>query len=137
MGSATFGQGTGEILLDNLRCVGTENRLVDCQHNGIGIDNCAHSEDAGLRCAGKFGYKIVSIIVEELNLSNLAYSIGGCTNGEVRLVGGSSELEGRVEICSGGVWGTVCDDGWRNVDARVVCGQLGFASAGSISTLLT
>ena len=26
---------------------------MDCPHNGIGIDNCAHSEDAGLRCAGK------------------------------------------------------------------------------------
>ena len=52
--SASFGQGIGEILLDNLRCTGTETRLVDCPHNGIGIDNCAHSEDAGLRCAGKY-----------------------------------------------------------------------------------
>ena len=49
---AFFGQGTGQILLDNLGCVGTETRLVDCPHNGIGIDNCVHSEDAGLRCAG-------------------------------------------------------------------------------------
>ena len=50
---AFFGQGTGRILLDNLGCVGTETRLVDCPHNGIGIENCVHAEDAGLRCAGK------------------------------------------------------------------------------------
>ncbi len=49
---ATFGQGTGEILLDNLMCVGTEATLFDCPHNGVGIDNCAHSEDAGAVCAG-------------------------------------------------------------------------------------
>ena len=51
---AFFGQGTGRILLDNLGCVGTETRLVDCPHNGIGIENCVHSEDAGLRCTGKY-----------------------------------------------------------------------------------
>ena len=50
---AFFGQGTGRILLDNLGCAGTETRLVDCPHNGIGIENCVHAEDAGLRCAGK------------------------------------------------------------------------------------
>lgn len=48
---AFFGQGTGEILLDNLGCVGSETRIVDCPHNGLNIHNCLHSEDAGLRCA--------------------------------------------------------------------------------------
>ena len=42
--------GTGQIVLDNLQCTGTESRLVDCPNNGLGIHNCVHSEDAGVRC---------------------------------------------------------------------------------------
>ena len=56
----------------------------------------------------------------------------GCLNGDVRLVGGTSSLEGRVEICWERAWSTVCDDSWHNVDARVVCRQLGYSVAGTI-----
>ncbi len=49
-----------------------------------------------------------------------------CDYGEIRLVGGYQETVGRVEICVGGEWGTVCDDGWSSNDAKVVCRQLGY-----------
>ncbi|XP_072182335.1 galectin-3-binding protein A-like [Diadema setosum] len=47
----------------------------------------------------------------------------------VRLVGGSNEREGRVEISCNGQWGTVCDDGWDINEAHVVCRDLGYSSA--------
>ena len=56
---------------------------------------------------------------------------GNCSNGDLQLVGGSSQYEGRVEICTDYQWGTVCDDNWDNTDATVVCRQLGYAYTGS------
>ena len=48
------------------------------------------------------------------------------TNGVVRLAteDGASSIEGRVEVCLNGVWGTVCDNNWGPPDAKVVCRQL-------------
>ena len=45
----------------------------------------------------------------------------------IQLVGGRNKFEGRVEICQDGQWKTVCNRGWGDREARVVCRQLEFA----------
>ena len=53
-----------------------------------------------------------------------------CEHGEIRLVGGTEEYEGNVEVCINSVWSTICDSGWSTNDARVACTQAGYPGLG-------
>lgn len=59
-----------------------------------------------------------------------------CSHGELRLVGGDTPYEGRVEICIDNEWSSICDIGdnnyyyWNNYEASVACRQLGFLGSG-------
>ena len=95
-----FGRGSGPIWLENVQCNGTEKSIADCRHNGWGIHNCDYSDDVSVSCI------------------------------MVRLVGGPSPREGRLEVYYDGAWGTVCDDEFNNKAARVVCYMLGYVDIG-------
>ena len=47
-----FGNSSEDILLDELHCDGNESSLLACEHDGFYINDCDHSEDAGVRCQG-------------------------------------------------------------------------------------
>ena len=51
-----FGEGSEDIsiYLSNVRCNGTERSLIQCQHDGLGVHDCDHSEDAGVICISKY-----------------------------------------------------------------------------------
>lgn len=54
-----------------------------------------------------------------------------CSSG-VRLTDGTNEHEGRVEVCYGGYWSSLCASGWTENNTMVVCRQLGLSAAGKL-----
>ncbi|XP_076064656.1 uncharacterized protein LOC143038876 [Oratosquilla oratoria] len=97
---AMLGTGRGTILLDDIKCRGTESWIGHCGTFTWGKSDCGHEEDAGVLCSDK---------------------------AQVRLVNGPTSNSGRVEIQLSGQWGTVCDDDFDDYDAQVICGMLGYS----------
>jgi len=46
-----YGAGSGQIMLDNVRCNGTETDVANCQHDGWGSHNCRHRQDVSVSCS--------------------------------------------------------------------------------------
>ena len=87
-------------------------------------------------------YHKVCLITFSLRLHvNVAMQVtsANCSDGDVRLVDGSVDYEGRVEVCINRVWGTVCSTTsrytyytyWDLSEAKVVCRQLGHQELGA------
>ncbi|XP_064382343.1 scavenger receptor cysteine-rich type 1 protein M130-like isoform X2 [Halichondria panicea] len=116
VGTLGFSQSssTTRTWLDELRCLGTESRLIDCPANPIGVEDCTHTQDVALFC----------ILDGDLRLIDNSGQTGGSS--------------GRLEVYYSGQWGTVCDDSFSPNDARVACRQLGFSTYtryGAVRTL--
>nr|XP_020494567.1 scavenger receptor cysteine-rich type 1 protein M130-like [Labrus bergylta] len=87
-----FGQGQGSIWLDDVGCVGNETTLMHCRHPTLGENNCGHGEDAGVVCSAT-----------------------------IRLINGTSQCSGRVELHNAGRWSPAYYISWGMSEAEVVC----------------
>ncbi|XP_062252947.1 lysyl oxidase homolog 3B isoform X1 [Platichthys flesus] len=109
---ARMGQGIGPIYMNEVKCLGQEKSIWNCPFKNISSDDCKHMEDAGVRC-------------------NIPYM--GLEN-SIRLTGGRTRYEGRVEVLSSDSngtrsWGLICGESWSTREASVACRQLGLGYA--------
>ncbi|XP_033625847.1 scavenger receptor cysteine-rich domain superfamily protein-like isoform X2 [Asterias rubens] len=89
---------------DNRRCSGTENSLLECGVSDAPVRYCSYTNDVRSGCDTR--PRVDSL--------------------QVRLTNGPHPNQGIVEVEYNGQWGTICDEGWDDIDAQVICRQLGF-----------
>ncbi|XP_067166135.1 antigen WC1.1-like [Apteryx mantelli] len=104
VGSARYGQGSGQIWLDDVNCSGDEAALWDCPAATWGQHNCPHKKDAGVVCS-----EFVALRLENSN---------GCS--------------GRLQVFYNGTWGSVCSNSMTLDTVSLVCKELGCGDEGSI-----
>ncbi|CAI8040795.1 Deleted in malignant brain tumors 1 protein, partial [Geodia barretti] len=134
----SFGAGqSSTIHLDDVHCIGSEERITECSHSRIGIHNCrAGTEEAGVICTILIaqGDSVCSHSGIGIHNCRLGIEKAGviCTNttcedGTVHLVGGDDVSRGRVEYCYQGAWYSVCASDWdeSGLEAHVICRSLG------------
>ncbi|XP_039373302.1 scavenger receptor cysteine-rich type 1 protein M130-like [Mauremys reevesii] len=103
--SAHYGQGSGQIWLDDVNCSGNESDLWSCPSRGWGQHNCKHKEDAGVLCSEFTDLRLVS----------------------------NRDCAGRLEIFYNGTWGSVCSNQMSEVTPAIVCKQLNCGDGGKIA----
>uniref|UniRef100_A0A8C3FJ47 SRCR domain-containing protein n=1 Tax=Chrysemys picta bellii TaxID=8478 RepID=A0A8C3FJ47_CHRPI len=104
--SAHYGQGSGQIWLDDVNCSGNESDLWSCPSRGWGQHNCRNKEDAGVLCSEFTDLRLVS----------------------------DSDCAGRLEVFYNGTWGSVCSNQMSGVTPTIVCKQLNCGDGGQIAS---
>lgn len=93
--NSPFGEGSGSIFLDNVQCTGTENSLSECQHNGWGVHNCRHYEDAGVSCYNNSGeYSFIKVVDGSIITTQIS---GGCLV-DIATQVSTTSLDGVVDL---------------------------------------
>ncbi|XP_037833612.1 lysyl oxidase homolog 3B isoform X1 [Kryptolebias marmoratus] len=109
---ARMGQGIGPVHMNEVKCLGQEKSIWNCPFKNITSEDCQHVEDAAVWC-------------------NVPYM--GFEN-SIRITGGRTRYEGRVEVLSSDSngtqsWGLICGENWTTKEAMVACRQLGLGYA--------
>ncbi|NWR42454.1 C163A protein, partial [Regulus satrapa] len=104
--SAHYGQGSGQIWLDDVNCTGAESDLWACPSRAWGQHNCQHKEDAGVLCSDFLALRLVN----------------------------GNDCAGRVEVFYNGTWGSVCSNRMSQLVAVIMCKHLGCGDGGAIAT---
>ncbi len=100
-----YGVALRGIVLESINCTGNESSLSSCPTSPLGQITNPVCQDTG-RAAS-------------VNCTQVCY------DGDTRIVGGNF-YSGRLEVCLGNRWGTICDQDWDDVAASVACRNMRF-----------
>uniref|UniRef100_A0A8C5U354 CD163 molecule n=1 Tax=Malurus cyaneus samueli TaxID=2593467 RepID=A0A8C5U354_9PASS len=103
--SAHYGEGSGQIWLDDVNCTGAESDLWACPSRAWGQHNCQHKEDAGVLCSDFLALRLVN----------------------------GNDCAGRVEVFYNGTWGSICSNRMSQLTAATVCKHLDCGDGGEIA----
>ena len=129
-GTGSYTESHKSFHIIDLNCNGNEDTIFNCSYNNVQHRNCYYYEDAYVQCPGILNNNLIIAKIMTHSIHTAPNTTDNCINGKIRLANGGSRFEGRVELCYGSVWGSVCSNLWDSDEAKVVCRQLGYITIG-------
>ncbi|XP_065835352.1 CD5 antigen-like isoform X3 [Oscarella lobularis] len=125
---AYFGEGVGRIAMSHVTCFGgnAEVAIQECGYSNWRQAEavCGHEQDAGVTCRSW----------SDTNEPRPPSDFSGDGFHDVKIVGGSSDMEGIVVVLHNGYWLPICKNHWDDKDAQVICSELGYSREKSRAT---
>ncbi|CAI9722758.1 atrial natriuretic peptide-converting enzyme-like isoform X3 [Octopus vulgaris] len=136
---SNFGPGNANFLLTNVECIGNETSLLDCPKSPWRQHNCKRHETASVICKANKGCPPNQFECDNSQCRSIKYicdRVDNCGDNSdekyctasVKLVNGTNPSNGRIQITINNITGTICDDNFNNIEATVICKQLGYKS---------
>ena len=118
------------LYANGFNCSGTELSLLQC--HTVGFDTINNIVvDTEISCQRR-KHLCTTVYLNKLVIN----SIASCSDGDLKLVGGESESDGRLEICLNKRWTTINGRGWTKTDTKVACNQLNYSALGYMNIIL-
>ena len=124
-GTSAVSTGANAVWLSEVQCLGGEGDIGDCKHLPWGVAHrCSHTHDVGMCCYGFEG--------GEKGVRKCKSDFDDCPDATAdwARLRDCNYKTCRLDVKHDNKWGTVCDEGFNDKAAMIVCKSLGFKNGG-------
>ena len=114
------------VVAFNLFCPSHAETISECSLEKDLANTCSHYYSIQCQKGILCQWISTNISIKKNCFTESIQAPQSCSDGDLRLFEGASELEGTLHICMNNAWTAVCNSLWNYENSNVACQQLGY-----------